>query len=169
MGIYADEPILDRRGALRGLAIVLAAIAIAYGTAWLTVGRAGRFQELKGVFFSLDLPASFERIGQDGSGASLTSLDEEPRLERTYAAPAHPPGACRELKAALRHSESEVYDAPDPARGAACSLSGRSGGFSVRIDVRSLPAYLDHVEASEVDAPTIPRGKRAIVSVVVDE
>lgn len=169
MGLYADEPTLDRRAALRGLAIVLATIAIAYFTAWLTVGRAGRFQELKGVFFSLDLPESFERIGQDGSGASLTSLAEEPRLERTFAAASHPPGACRDLKAALLRAETEVYDAPDPARDAACSLSGLSGGFSVRIDVRSLPKYLDHAAASDIDAPMIPGGKRAIVSVVVRE
>src|SRR5688572_21850255 len=97
MGSYADQSSFDRRVALRGLAIVLGVIALAYATAWITVGRAGRFQELKGVFFSLDLPKTFQRIDQEGSGASITSLSESPSIERTFSSPLKAVDACGRL------------------------------------------------------------------------
>ena len=169
MGIYADEPAVNRRAALRGLAIALVAIVLAYATAWVTVGRAGRFQQLKGVFFSLDLPESFERIGQEGSGASLTSLADAPQLERTYATDAQPPQACTTLRGALRKADAEVFTAPDPAPDAACSFSGRSDDFEVRLEIRALAAYLDHTTARDLDVPEFPATRRAFLSVIVTE
>jgi hypothetical protein len=167
MGSYVDEPSFDRRVALRGLAIVLGVIALAYATAWITVGRSGRFQELKGVFFSLDLPASFERIDQEGSGASLTSLADPPSLERTFASPLRAPDACDAMARAFRRAEAEMFLTPNRPSGAECSFSGTSGRFLVSAEVRSVEKFLRHVRVQGLDVPVIAQDKRAILSVGV--
>jgi hypothetical protein len=163
---YVQSDRLDRASALRALSITLAAIALAFGTAWITVGRAGRFQELKGVFYTFDLPRSFERIDQEGAGGSLTSLGEAPSLERTFASEFDATKACTALGRTFRRGEETIF--PDTIRSdTECSFVGREDGFDVRADLRTLTAFLDHVGKEELDFPAIPEGKRTILSVTV--
>jgi hypothetical protein len=169
MGAYVDDSKFDRRSAFIALVIVLAILGLAYGAAWITIGRSGRFQTLKSAFFSFDLPRSFVQIDQEGAGASITSLSESPLIERTFASALRPPEACRGLGRAFRKEEAQIYQAPDPAPDAICSFSGRVGVYPVRAELRTKTAFLEHVKADGLDIPTIPKGMRTIATITVRE
>lgn len=169
MGLYADESRFDRRSGLRALSFVLIALAFAYGTAWITIGRSGRFQSLKGAFFSFDLPRSFEQIDQEGSGASITSLAEAPEIERTFATALRPAEACAAMSRSFGREEVEIFRAPDPAPDADCTFSGLAGGHPMRAEVRSLAGFLARVEEEGLDLPSVPADKRTIITIRINE
>jgi hypothetical protein len=167
MGLLADDVRIDRRAGLRALVIVVAILGLGFGTAWLTLGRNARFETMKGVFLSFDLPRTFTQVDEEGAGSSLTSLGESLEIERTYAITLPPPDACRALRRSFDKGDVEVIRMPQTDGSVECVFSGRVSTFSMNASVRTTATFLDHVQAEELDLPQIPKGTRAVASVHV--
>lgn len=167
MGLLANDVRVERRAGLRALFILLLVLAVAFAAAWLTIGRAARFQSLKGAYFSLGLPDAFIQIDEEGTGGSITSLGRSARVERTYSAPLRAPEACRTLKRSFNDSQVDVLPIPGPGSAVACSFSGPVGRYSVEAAVRSPAAFVEHVKVNDLDVPALPEGTRSVTSILV--
>ena len=167
MGLLADDARFDRRSGLRALFIVLLILSIGFGAAWMTLGRAGRFQALKGVYLSFELSDAFTQIDEEGSGESITSLGHAASIERTYAATLPVRAACLQLERSFRAGAVDVGRVSEGDRSDGCSFTGPVGRFSVEAHVRTPAAFVEHVKAEELDVPSLPKHTRAIATIVV--
>ena len=166
MGLLADDARFDRRSGLRALLIVLLALALGFGIAWMTLGRTARFQSLKGVFLSFDLPRSFVEVDEEGSGESLTSLGETASLERTFASTLPPREACRAIARSFTNGDVDAVRIAPTGPDVACSFAGPVGRFSLDADVRTSDQFLLHVQGAGSDIPDLPDNTRSIASFV---
>jgi hypothetical protein len=166
MGLLADDARFDRRSGLRALLILLLVLALAFGVAWMTLGRTARFQSLKGVFLSFELPSTFTEVDEEGAGESLTSLGQSAELQRTYATTLPPTDACRALTRSFERGNVAAGRAPSPVSTVTCSFSGTVGRFSFEADVRTSQDFLSYVRGGGLDMPELPRKTRAVVTIV---
>jgi hypothetical protein len=166
MGILADDARFDRRSGLRALLIVLVVLGLAFGVAWMTLGRTARFQSLKGVFLSFDFPRTFTEVDEEGSGESLTSLGQTGELERTYASTLPPLEACRSITRSFQRGDVDAGRISPSSPTAVCTFTGSVGRFSLDADVRTSTDFLSYVTGAGLDIPDLPKKTRTVVTIV---
>ena len=166
MGLLADDARFDRRSGLRALLIVLLLLALGFGVAWMTLGRTARFQSMKGVFLSFELPRSFTEVDEEGSGESLTSLGKAAELERTYAATLTLPEACRAIARSFDRGDVDAARVPSKGADRSCTFTGSVGRFSLDAEVRTTDDFLDYVTGAGLDIPSLPNKTRTVTTMV---
>ena len=166
MGILADDARFDRRSGLRALLVVLLLLALGFGVAWMTLGRAARFQSLKGVYLSFELPRSFTEVNEEGSGESLTSLGQAGELERTYASTLPPLEACRAIARSFERGDVDAGRVPPSSSTSTCSFTGPVGRFSLDADIRTSSDFLSYVTGAGLDVRELPDKTRTVVTIV---
>ena len=166
MGLLADDARFDRRSGLRALLIVLLVLALGFGVAWVTLGRTARFQSLKGVFLSFNLPRTFTEVDEEGSGESLTSLADSAELERTYASTLPGIDTCRAIARSFDRGDVDAARVPPTNSTSICTFTGTVGRFSLEANVRTSPDFLDYIAGAGLDIPTLPKRTRTVTTMV---
>lgn len=166
MGLLADDARFDRRSGLRALLVVLLLLALGFGVAWMTLGRTARFQSLRGVFLSFELPRTFTEVEEEGSGESLTSLADSAMLTKTYSSTLPPKDTCRAIARSFDRGDVDATSIPPATSTSVCTFTGTVGRFSLEADVRTSLDYLDYVSGAGLDIPKLPEKTRAVATMV---
>ena len=166
MGLLADDARFNRRSGLRALLVVLLVLALGFGVAWMTLGRTARFQSLKGVFLSFNLPRQFTEVDEEGSGESLTSLADSAEVERTYASTLPGHDTCRAIRRSFDRGDVDAPRVPPDTSTSICSFAGTVGRFSLEVNVRTSIDFLDYVTGAGLDVPTLPKRTRTVTTMI---